>query len=79
MAAMTLRNMRENGVRTLAVWCSGCGQHHRVLDVSKYADDVTVPSFGARMVCTVCGAIGADVRPNWNDRAPVSLFGPKVS
>jgi hypothetical protein len=27
--------------------------------------DVTVPSFGPRMVCTKCGTIGADVRPNW--------------
>jgi hypothetical protein len=54
-----------------ALWCS----HESVLDVSAYTDDVTVPSFGPRMVCTVCGAIGADVRPNWNERAPPSLFG----
>jgi hypothetical protein len=61
---MTLGNMRENGVRSLAVtcgalWCNHCG----VLNVSDYTDDVAVPSFGPRMVCTVCGAIGADVRP----------------
>jgi hypothetical protein len=35
---MTLGNMRENGVRSLAV------------------------------VCTKCGTIGADVRPNWRER-----------
>jgi len=73
---MTLGNMRENGVRTLAVrcgalWCS----HEGVLDVSPYADEVAVPTFGPRMVCTICGAIGADARPNWQQRAPVSLFG----
>ena len=39
--------------------------------VSTYADDLPVPSFGPRMVCTVCGAIGADARPNWNERAPL--------
>lgn len=33
-----------------------------------------MPAFGPRMVCTVC-TIGADVRPNWNERAPVCLFG----
>jgi hypothetical protein len=33
-----------------------------VLDVGAFADDVTVPSFGPRMVCTMCGAIGADAR-----------------
>jgi hypothetical protein len=26
--------------------------------------DLTVPSFGPRIVCTKCGTIGADVRPN---------------
>jgi hypothetical protein len=26
---------------------------------------MTVPSFGPRMVCTKCGIIGADARPNW--------------
>jgi hypothetical protein len=66
---MTLGNMRANGVHTLAVWCGGRGcNHHQVLDVNCYADDLPVPSFGPRMVCTVCGAIGADARPNWNER-----------
>jgi len=72
---MTLGNMRSLGVRTLAVWCDGRGQHHKVLDVSSYGDDVPVPWFRQRMVCTTCGAIGADARPNWQERAPASLFG----
>ena len=68
--------MRENGVRSLAVtrralWC----HHQAVLDVTTFADDVVVPSFGPRMVCTACGAIDADARPNWNERAPPTLFG----
>ena len=73
---MTLGNMRANGVRTLAVWCGGrCCNHHRVIDVDGYSDDVPVPSFGPRMVCTICGAIGADAGPNWNERhrqAPIT-------
>ena len=73
---MTLGNMREHGVRSLAVSCGALWCHHQaVLDVEAFADDVTVPSFGPRMVCTTCGAIGADARPNWNERAPASLFG----
>jgi hypothetical protein len=73
---MTLGNVRANGVRTLAVWCGGrwCN-HEATLDVSGYLDDVPVPMFGPRMVCTVCGAIGADARPNWNERfqqAPIT-------
>jgi hypothetical protein len=62
--------------REALAWCDGLGHHHRVLDVSGYPDDVPVPAFGPRMVCTVCGA-GADARPNWNERAPVCLFGAK--
>jgi hypothetical protein len=63
---MTIGNMRANGVRTLAVRCGALWCHHcGVLDVSAYSDDVPVPSFGPRMVCTVCGAIGADARPRW--------------
>ena len=74
---MTLGNMRANGVRTLAAWCSGrgCG-HHGVVDVERYGDDVPVPWFGPRMRCERCGHFGADARPNWQERAPVSLYGP---
>jgi len=74
---MTLNNMRANGVHTLSIRCGAIYCHHEaVLDVSTYADDLPVPAFGPRMVCTVCGAIGADARPNWNETAPKSLFGP---
>ena len=70
-APLTLRNMRENGVRTLDVWCAGRGcNHHRVLDVEDYGDDVPVPAFGPRMRCERCGHLGADARPNWSERRP---------
>ena len=45
------------------------------MNVNGFADDLSVPSFGRRMVCTVCGAIGADARPNWNERALACPFG----
>jgi hypothetical protein len=66
---MTLGNMRQNGVRRLAVSCCQC-HHNGILDVEGYGDDVPVPSFGARMVCTYCGVIGCDARPNWPDVPP---------
>ena len=59
---MTLGNMRQNGVRSLDVSCSEC-HHSAVLNVDQYGDDVRVPSFGPRLVCTYCGTIGCDVRP----------------
>ena len=64
---MTLANMRENCVRSLWVVCAVC-HHEAVLNVDGYDEDVAVPSFGPRMVCTCCGIIGADVRPNWSER-----------
>jgi hypothetical protein len=38
-----------------------------VLDVAGYPDDVPVPAFGPRLRCEICGHLGADVRPNWNE------------
>jgi hypothetical protein len=39
-----------------------------------WSDDVPVPTFGPRMVCTHCGVIGADARPNWREQ-PARLSG----
>jgi hypothetical protein len=32
-----------------------------------YAGDVPVPTFGPRVVCTRCGMIEADARPDWTE------------
>jgi hypothetical protein len=71
LAPMTLGNMRANGVRTIAVWCAArdC-HHHGVVDVEQLGDDVPVLSLGPRMRCGRCGQLGADARPNWQERAP---------
>jgi hypothetical protein len=39
-----------------------------VLNVDTWSDEVPVRSFGPRMVCTACGIVGADARPNWQER-----------
>jgi hypothetical protein len=38
--------------------------------VSKYPEDVEVPSFARKVVCAKCGARGRhiDVRPNWKEQ-----------
>jgi hypothetical protein len=59
---MTLGNMRENGVRSLDIMYHQC-RHETIMNVDHMPGDLTVPSFGPRMVCTKCGTIGADVRP----------------
>jgi hypothetical protein len=64
--AMTLGNMRENGVHSLFVYCPSC--HHSVdLNVDSLPNEVEVPSVGPRMVCTRCGFVGADARPDWGE------------
>jgi hypothetical protein len=64
---MTLANMRENGVRSLSVTCELC-HHEALMNVDAFDDSVAVPAFGPRMVCTFCGIVGADARPNWRER-----------
>ena len=65
---MDLANMRANGVRSLAVQCPQC-RREVIMNVDHLPGDLTVPSFGPRMVCTKCGTIGADARPNWKEQA----------
>ena len=63
---MTLGNMREQGVRGLAVYClnHSC-RHHTVINVDSYPHEIEVPSFALRMKCSKCGGRRVDVRPNW--------------
>ena len=70
---MTLANMRMNGVRSLAVLCRKC-HHEAVINVDSYDAFLTVPSFGSRMRCQLCGERNADVRPNWIERGNVGEF-----
>jgi hypothetical protein len=65
---MDLANMRENGVRSLDIQCCQC-LHQVILNVDHLLGDLTTSSFGPKMVCTKCGTIGADVRPNWRERS----------
>jgi hypothetical protein len=62
-----------NGVRSLDVCCWLC-HHWAILSADPWPDHVPVPAFGPRMVCTRCGIIGADARPNWREQ-PARLSG----
>ena len=64
---MDLANMRSPGIRSLAVTCELC-HHAAVADVARWPGRVPVPTFGPKMVCTRCGMVGADVRPNWREQ-----------
>jgi hypothetical protein len=66
---MDLANMRQNGVRSLAVQCPQC-RHEVMMNVDHLPGELTLPSFGPRMFCTKCGIISADARPNWKGQPP---------
>jgi len=66
---MTLGNMRAQGVRALSVRCVLC-HHEALLSADAWSDAVPVPSFSPHMVCTSCGIVGADARPNWKEQPP---------
>jgi hypothetical protein len=78
---MTLGNMRHLGVqRLVAHGLNRSCLHEGLIDVSKFPDDVEVPSFGKKIVCAKCGARGRhiDVRPNWKEQPPRESMTGKV-
>jgi hypothetical protein len=65
---MTLGNMRELGVRSLDVSCWNC---RRRAGLSVVAGLMTSRCRRlARGWCTGCGIVGADARPNCQERPP---------
>jgi hypothetical protein len=68
---MTLGNMRRQGVHHLIAFClNDTCRHQAIIDVSKYSDDIEVPSFQRRVKGGKCGRRGrwVDVRPNWKEQ-----------
>jgi hypothetical protein len=64
---VTMGHIRGHGCRDLLVYCdSGRCHHSATLTGDRFPDDLPVRSLCRRMVCTVCGMIGADVRPDWS-------------
>jgi hypothetical protein len=52
---MILGNMRDNGIRSLAIYLNQC--HHQI-NVDHWPAETDVPLFGPKMVCTKCWMIG---------------------
>jgi hypothetical protein len=64
---VTLSHIHGHGCRDLLVYCgSGRCHHSATLSGDRFADDMPVPSLCGRLVCSQCGYIGADVRPDWS-------------
>ena len=73
----TLGHYRHyHGIRSVLVHCLNCRTcwHSARLNVDDLPDDIELRSLGPRMVCTQCGLVGADVRPDWSERVPGMAF-----
>jgi hypothetical protein len=65
--SVTMGHIRAHGCRDLLIYCnSGRCHHGGAMNGDHLPDETAVRSLGARMVCTRCGHIGADVRPDWS-------------
>jgi hypothetical protein len=64
---VTLGHIRGYGCRDLLVYCESvfCN-HSATLNADWLPDDTVLLTLDPRMVCTKCGLIGADVRPDWS-------------
>jgi hypothetical protein len=69
---VTLGHIRSHGVRHLLIYCSeGLYCHHSaVINADCWPDETALLDLDRKAVCTKCGMIGADVRPNWSERPP---------
>jgi hypothetical protein len=67
---VTLGHLRSHGCRRLLIFCStGLCHHSAVVDADRWPHDTAIRDLCPRAVCTQCGLIGADVRPNWQERS----------
>jgi hypothetical protein len=69
---VTLGHIRSPGVRRLLIYCAEGLYCHQsaVINADHWPDDTVLLDLDRRAVCTKCGMIGADVRPNWSERPP---------
>jgi hypothetical protein len=66
-APVTLGQMRAFGCRDILIYCDSIQCNHGTrLNADWLPDETVVRSLRPRMVCTRCGLIGAEVRPDWS-------------
>ncbi len=63
---MTLGNMREHGVRSVAAHCQqvGCG-HSSSISMDALPDHYPVPDVALRLRCSACGSRKVKTQPDW--------------
>jgi hypothetical protein len=66
---VTMAHLRGHGVTRLLVYCTSIAcNHSATISGDTLPDDFVPRSLGPRLVCTRCRHVGADVRPDWDQR-----------
>src|SRR5438105_4011632 len=64
---VTLGHIRSHGCRDLLIYCGSINcSHSATMNADHLPDETPIRPLGARMVCSKCGHVGADVRPDWS-------------
>jgi hypothetical protein len=65
---VTMGHIRGHGCRDLLVYYCSSGRcyHGSTFNADWLSDETVVRSLCPQMVCTRCGMVGADVRPDWS-------------
>ena len=64
---VTLGHIRSHGCRDLLVYCGSINcSHSATMNADHMPGDTPIRPLGAHMVCSKCGHVGADVRPDWS-------------
>jgi hypothetical protein len=69
---VTLANMRSHGVRHAMIYCGNAPRcwHSGRMNVDAWPDETIFAEIEMRLVCTRCGLIGAQARPDWSEVPP---------
>jgi hypothetical protein len=62
---MSIRNMRENGVRAVIATCQSCN-HSADVVVDALPETTFVPQAGERLRCSQCGGKTISTRAAWH-------------
>ena len=56
-------------------YSTGLCHHSAIVNADCWPDETVLLDLDKKGVCTRCGIIGADVRPNWSESADVRRIG----
>jgi hypothetical protein len=64
---VTMGHISRPRCRDLLTYCGSINcNHSAALNADQMADDTAIRQLAARMVCTKCGHVGADIPPDWS-------------